>query len=54
MSITGFLTYKLYETMRYNEMLELEKMTVSMSGAKESDESKQEAKLEKLAKGESK
>lgn len=53
-SITGFLTYKLYETMRYNEMLELEKMTVSMSGAKESDESKQEAKLEKLAKGESK
>ncbi len=53
-SITGFLTYKLYETMRYNEMLELEKMTVSMSGAKESDECKQEAKLEKLAKGESK
>ena len=41
-SITGFLTYKLYETMRYNEMLELEKMTVSMNESKESVRNKQE------------
>ncbi len=48
-SITAFLTYKLYETMRYNEMLELEKVTVSMNESKESVPSKQKDNSEKPA-----
>jgi len=53
-SITGFLTYKLYETMRYNEMLELEKMTVSMNESKESVPKKQEAGPENMVETERK
>lgn len=53
-SITGFLTYKLYQTMRFNEMLELEKMTVSMNEAKESLKNQQIGNSEKSAEAASK
>ncbi|MGB2499120.1 MAG: hypothetical protein ACPIA2_05465 [Mariniblastus sp.] len=53
-SITGFLTYKLYQTMRFNEMLELEKMTVSMNEAKESVKNQQVGNSEKSAEAASK
>jgi hypothetical protein len=44
-SITGFLTYKFYETMKFNELLELEKMTVSMNESKEITTNKQADEL---------
>ena len=53
-SITGFLTYKFYQTMRFNEMLELEKMTVSMNEAKESVKNQQVGNSEKSAEAASK